>query len=341
MTSKKKIAARIIFWILSIAIMAGIFFFSSQPAEESNDVSDSLTERVLSILFEEFDFLPDDAQTERVESLRFAVRKSAHFSIYAALGITLFAAVYTYGIRLWKKYMISLPIALIYAVSDEVHQRFVPGRSGEIQDVLIDFSGSLCGVIIISLVILIVKKISSGRKKKMRKKELMQRLSELVAANERMNATVKSLKAENEELKKRIKQLEEEAPEEKAEPVIENEKTEGFTVKVIDEIDFDNIDIETDPASEPVLLDDMLEYGAAVIGKITVESAKYCDIITAKTPDNLKELLGLIMGKSEVCKNDILGIALSDAAVPAKRDAIDKQQTEAIDYFKSIAEQIA
>ena len=36
-----------------------------------------------------------------------------------------------------------------YAISDEVHQLFVPGRAGQVRDVLIDSAGSLLGIIII------------------------------------------------------------------------------------------------------------------------------------------------------------------------------------------------
>jgi VanZ family protein len=46
-----------------------------------------------------------------------------------------------------KKYILySLLICLIYSISDEVHQIFVPGRSGEVFDVLIDTLGSFIGI---------------------------------------------------------------------------------------------------------------------------------------------------------------------------------------------------
>ena len=38
---------------------------------------------------------------------------------------------------------------MIYAISDEIHQLFVPGRSGQVRDVLIDSAGSLLGIIIV------------------------------------------------------------------------------------------------------------------------------------------------------------------------------------------------
>ena len=42
-------------------------------------------------------------------------------------------------------------IGSFYAASDELHQLFVPGRSGEIKDVLLDSLGVLLGVLLLGL----------------------------------------------------------------------------------------------------------------------------------------------------------------------------------------------
>ena len=46
----------------------------------------------------------------------------------------------------------------MYAISDEVHQLFVPGRSGQATDVLIDFSGSLAAILILSSVLYLIRR---------------------------------------------------------------------------------------------------------------------------------------------------------------------------------------
>ena len=196
----------------------------------------------------------------------------------------------------------------------------------------------------------------------MRKKQLMQRLSEAVMTIESLHAKIKDLTAENTELSNKLEALaaqiktcdqkaeqnsnpiKEVAPKiETKEPVKSEEPADGFTVKVLEDIDFDNVKeipvTEVIDKPEPILSDDALEYGANVIGKITVESAKFCDKITSKGGNNTRELLGLIMGKSEVCKNDILSIAMSDAENENKLQLIDAQYNEALDYFKSVVEQ--
>ena len=196
----------------------------------------------------------------------------------------------------------------------------------------------------------------------MRKKQLMQRLSEAVTTIEELHAKIKDLTAENLELNNKLNSFSLKINTENEE-ICDNEHmdskvheiqmksneqshenaNDGFTVKVIEEIDFDNVReipvLEVINKPEPILSDDALEYGANIIGKITVESAKFCDKITAKGGNNTRELLGLIMGKSEVCKNDILSIAMSDTDSENKLELIDDQFKEALEYFKSVVEQ--
>lgn len=144
------------FWILTILIAVAIFSFSSQVAKESQRTSQGLTRKVLSA-FSVFRQLPEEKQEEIVESLQFLVRKTAHFSAYAALGISLFSALLlTFRKRfLW---LYAFLASLLYAVSDEIHQYFVPGRSMELRDVLIDSSGAITGILLVLIIITLYKK---------------------------------------------------------------------------------------------------------------------------------------------------------------------------------------
>ena len=67
-----------------------------------------------------------------------ALRKIAHTAEYAVLGVLLLRAV--------GKELPAAGIGIAYAVTDEVHQAFVPGRHGAVMDVLIDAVGVLIGV---------------------------------------------------------------------------------------------------------------------------------------------------------------------------------------------------
>ena len=70
-----------------------------------------------------------------------ALRKIAHAAEYAVLGVLLLRAV--------GKELPAAAIGIAYAVTDEVHQAFVPGRQGAVLDVLIDAVGVLIGVYVL------------------------------------------------------------------------------------------------------------------------------------------------------------------------------------------------
>ena len=65
-------------------------------------------------------------------------------------------------ISLAKRFIISALFCLVYAISDEIHKLFVPGRSGEIRDVLIDFTGVLIGILFTMLLVYLLKKKTGG-----------------------------------------------------------------------------------------------------------------------------------------------------------------------------------
>ena len=133
----------LIFPILMLALMVFIFCMSAQPADDSSLTSGCFTSfaaRHLLTNFREFDA---GTQAKIIDGLTFIVRKTAHFSEYATLGFL----GYLWLHRLKAGGLLSFGAAVCYAVTDEIHQRFIPGRSCELRDVLVDSSGALCGVI--------------------------------------------------------------------------------------------------------------------------------------------------------------------------------------------------
>lgn len=76
------------------------------------------------------------------------VRKSAHAFEYSVLAILLLWAMSCHGIKGRKAVTFSLLIVLFYAMTDEFHQLFVPGRGASIDDVMIDFLGGIVGSIL-------------------------------------------------------------------------------------------------------------------------------------------------------------------------------------------------
>ena len=136
-----------IFAVLLVLWMGFIFSMSCENAEESSNTSGQTIKVVLSTV-PEFEKQPEEVKVNIIEELQFIVRKSAHFIGYMILGILASGLILYYG-NINKKYLLAFLICVIYAISDEIHQLFVPGRAGQVRDVLIDSAGSLLGIIIV------------------------------------------------------------------------------------------------------------------------------------------------------------------------------------------------
>lgn len=149
---------RIPLLIAVVLWMALIFSFSMENAAESSESSGGFIRTVLEFFDRDFLSMTDTEQDIAIESLSHFVRKTAHFCIFGMLGLLVTSAVSTYTLTARKTSIISLVICALYAVSDEVHQYFVPGRACMIRDMLLDTCGSLCGVVLVSLIIHAVRK---------------------------------------------------------------------------------------------------------------------------------------------------------------------------------------
>jgi VanZ family protein len=117
--------------------MLVIFKFSSEDHSQSAARSDAVIQFVASKGFE----VTSSAQT-------FETRKLAHFSLYFVLGFLVYNVARTkaWGRGLMVK--LSVPFCALYAASDEFHQMFVPGRSPELRDVLIDTTAACLGLLL-------------------------------------------------------------------------------------------------------------------------------------------------------------------------------------------------
>ena len=136
-----------IFAVLLVIWMGFIFSMSCENAEKSSNTSGQTIRVVLSAV-PEFEKQPEEVKVNIIEKLQFIVRKSAHFIGYMILGILASGLILYYG-NINKKYLLAFLICVIYAISDEIHQLFVPGRAGQVRDVLIDSAGSFLGIILV------------------------------------------------------------------------------------------------------------------------------------------------------------------------------------------------
>ena len=156
MESHRSEKKQTIFWsAAAVILMVCIFGFSTQSGTESNGLSMKVTKFFAELLFFRFDSMDIGQQTFIITELNFFIRKLAHFTVYTALGMVVYTAVVSSGIKLRHKRLCSLAICALYASVDEIHQYFVSERTMRLKDIFIDSMGSLFGIIIISVIIIV------------------------------------------------------------------------------------------------------------------------------------------------------------------------------------------
>lgn len=144
---RRKISVTL-FWTAVLLWVTIIFILSSQPAIKSDSLSKKVTEVIVDKVGK---LIPLDvegsAKVNWTFSLNHIIRKFAHFSMYFILGILMMNAFRKSGVSKFKAMKSTLILCVLYAISDEVHQLFVPGRGGQMKDVLIDSIGVAFGVL--------------------------------------------------------------------------------------------------------------------------------------------------------------------------------------------------
>ncbi len=83
-----------------------------------------------------------------------------------------------------------------------------------------------------------------------------------------------------------------------------------------------------------------MEYGAAIIGKIVIAAAEYSNRLTIGGDDRHKELLNLILGKTEMAKSEILSVIETNDSFDIKCAKIDQILAVSKEYFESVIAQI-
>jgi len=146
---------RILYGTAAFIIMLSVFMFSAQSGDSSGEASMTVTENVSQHLFF------GDINQNTLELLEQIIRKLAHFIEFAALGFFVFAFTDTFTIKRKKAVIISLAFSALYALSDEIHQYFVPERACRLTDVLLDSFGALFGILMFIAVSELIKKIKN------------------------------------------------------------------------------------------------------------------------------------------------------------------------------------
>lgn len=134
--------APVLIWMLVI--------FSASSDRMSFRHSSRIIAPILHLLF------PQIADST-VHAVVFAVRKAAHITEYAILGLLVWRAMLKPNAAnphgwLWSQAGFALLFVVLYATSDEIHQAFVPSRQASVWDVLLDTLGGAFGLLFLWII---------------------------------------------------------------------------------------------------------------------------------------------------------------------------------------------
>lgn len=142
-----------VFFVLSVLFAILIFCFSARTGVESKGDSYTVGMEFGRIVHPDFKNWSEEAQLAFAAKVDYPIRKLAHATEYAVFAM-LICGVWLDARRKRKlSALFAWGIATVYAMTDEIHQLFVPGRSGQVKDVLLDSCGAAVGVLLLMLLI--------------------------------------------------------------------------------------------------------------------------------------------------------------------------------------------
>ncbi len=337
---KFNIFFKVLFFLISFAICAFIFCMSAQTATKSSEVSGGLIFKLSEILISDFKYKDLISQQAIVESLQFIIRKSAHFLIYAALGLNLCGFVSTFKVGFRKLFFIPFFACVLYAISDEVHQLYVMGRSCELRDVIIDSSGAVLGIFVFILILKIIIRMLSNKSGEWEKGDFSVRKRVLLANNKLLeeklieaNSVIEALneeigllkdeisllskakKAEVEDLCKDENIKDEEQENACCEPPVEN----GFVVKDC----FDDTGLNSLFSTTTADCDDTEEYAVSLVAKIILECTKAELRVSSSNLASAADDKNFILGEAETAKQRIFEILEENKQDADKKSLLD------------------
>ncbi|MBR3268770.1 MAG: VanZ family protein [Oscillospiraceae bacterium] len=156
----------VLFCALTLAWMALIYWFSANNGRESGEFSGNILRKLLCVCYPGWSSKTALQKEAVIGRFHTFFRKCGHFSEYAVLGV--FCRI-TWALIVScmqksrqrhsaRDFLLPALLSFLYACSDEYHQRFVAGRSGEFRDVLIDFSGACLGIAVVSLILCLLNR---------------------------------------------------------------------------------------------------------------------------------------------------------------------------------------
>lgn len=154
----KESLSKIIILFLILFTFYIIFQFSGQNGTNSQNISEMVTERLVNITHNTKNMTKYEKDI-LIKKYHPIVRKIAHFSIYMILGFLIMMYMNIIRCNYKIKFIATLLIGVSYAISDEIHQIFVPERTAKVFDIIIDTFGVLIGIHFSNILVNFYKKM--------------------------------------------------------------------------------------------------------------------------------------------------------------------------------------
>lgn len=136
MSKKYNSKNRLILFALSFVWLFILFYFSGQTGAVSNRLSRSIAQILLRVLQNPFFEVPLD-----LGMINNALRDIAHFLVYFVLAIIMFVIYKQFKATKHYAAVLTIGTGMLIGISDELYQMFIPGRTSEWLDVLINILG--------------------------------------------------------------------------------------------------------------------------------------------------------------------------------------------------------
>ncbi len=160
----KIILKRVIAGVFVIAWMTIVFIFSSQDGIQTLNTSGAVIHTIEKTVNNDesqvdshtFENNTDNKTTQKYKyssKLQKIVRKNAHCILYTVGGVAISVFFTTYNFGKCKLILFTILTGFLYAVLDEIHQMYVPGRTSSAIDVIIDTTGIIIGLTIFIIIL--------------------------------------------------------------------------------------------------------------------------------------------------------------------------------------------
>ena len=146
-------------FVPALCMIYFILYMSSQEGAASSSMSYEVSKTLVlaynKILSKGY---PNEILNELIYQIHPFIRKTAHFTEFFALAVTIAFPLYVYKIRGIFLIILGELLCVGVAFLDEYSQSFVIGRSPSYRDVMIDSTGAFCGILVALLVCYIGRK---------------------------------------------------------------------------------------------------------------------------------------------------------------------------------------